>query len=139
MSGPMADWADKAAIELLRSIGMQGGLYSLVPPVAVALRKARREGMEAAKTVIADLDTELETLRAREGEMRGALAALVQGFMSRCNYCGGDGRLCDAVPPGGCIVPKARALLTPTSPGGGETGVDSGKRCERPKAKYERP
>ena len=71
MSGPMADWADKAAIELLRSIGMQGGLYSLVPPVAVALRKARREGIEAAQAEVYDAaaaqtDQDIDTTILRE-------------------------------------------------------------------------
>ena len=109
MSGPMADWADKAAIELLRSIGMQGGLYSLVPPVAVALRKARREGMEAAKTVIADLDTELETLRAREGEMRKALQNARHAIAARW-----------APSISELLMEIDRALLPPASPGEGK-------------------
>ena len=109
MSGPMADWADKAAIELLRSIGMQGGLYSLVPPVAAALRKARRGGMEAAKTVIADLDTELETLRAREGEMRKALQNARHAIAARW-----------APSISELLMEIDRALLTPASPGEGK-------------------
>ena len=116
MSGPMADRADKAAIELLRSIGMQGGLYSLVPPVAVALRKARREGMEAAKTVIADLDTELETLRAREGEMRKALLD-IRRELRAAQWSDTDGPLITLGIIGSIVT---TALLTPASPGEGK-------------------
>ena len=106
MSGPMADWADEEADDLVS--GARDGSIGRAE-TAAALRKARREGMEAAKTVIADLDTELETLRAREGEMRKALQNARHAIAARW-----------APSISELLMEIDRALLTPASPGEGK-------------------
>ena len=127
MSGPMADWADEEADDLVS--GARDGSIGRAE-TAAALRKARREGMEAAKTVIADLDTELETLRAREGEMRKALYDASDIAEQHAKFCtdeanaGGSRELFERAVGVRYVahkmIERMVKALTPASPGEGK-------------------
>ena len=58
------------------------------------------------------VQAERDRLMAINGELRTSLFNMECGYRERCNYCGGDVRICDSAPKGGCRAPRARAAIS---------------------------